>query len=59
MSAETAKESAELFPARAGVIPKPRNNQPHGYPIPRTRGGDPSNISGGLSSASYSPHARG
>ena len=50
---------ANLFPARAGVILHPSENACSGFPIPRTRGGDPIESECEEVGTSYSPHARG
>ena len=49
----------DLFPARAGVIPKSKQNDMIVRAFPRTRGGDPNFFRDENFANPFSPHARG
>ncbi len=48
-----------LFPAYAGVIPRPRRDVFAGWAFPRIRGGDPYELDHANDRDPFSPHTRG
>ena len=52
-------EEEQLFPAHAGVIPRPAPPSSGRVSFPRTRGGDPTSTQAVSIANSFSPHTRG
>ena len=52
-------EEEQLFPAHAGVIPRPAPPSSGRVSFPRTRGGDPIKSKSTVFTVNFSPHTRG